>query len=128
MKILGLGTDIVEIARLQTSIKRTGQPFLEKVYTPEELAAAPDKDPRRGEFLAGRWAAKEALAKALGTGITEFCRLNEICTLNAPESRAPQMELRGSAADTARRLGVKEILVTIAHEKDYAVSTVLLQG
>lgn len=125
--IIGIGTDIVEIARLEQSIARTGDAFLQKVYTPAELTGAPEKSPRRMEYLAGRWAAKEALAKALRTGITSECRLNEIETLNEPQSRAPSMTLSGDALKTARRLGVKKIHLSIAHEKAYAVATVLLE-
>ena len=123
--ILGLGTDLVEIARLAKSVERTGQAFLEKVYAPAELEAAPAKEPRRTEYLAGRWAAKEALAKALGTGITEKCRLNEICVLNDPAGR-PVMTLSGSARETAGARGVRRILLSISHERTYATATVLL--
>ena len=123
--ILGLGTDLVEIARLAKAVERTGQAFLEKVYAPAELEAAPAKEPRRTEYLAGRWAAKEALAKALGTGITEKCRLNEICVLNDPNGR-PVMTLSGSARETAGALGVRRILLSISHERTYATATVLL--
>ena len=123
--ILGLGTDLVEIARLAKSIERTGKAFLEKVYAPAELEVAPEKDPRRMEFLAGRWAAKEALAKALGTGITEKCRLQEICVLNDPSGR-PVMTLSGSARESADALGVRRILLSISHEHLYATATVLL--
>jgi holo-[acyl-carrier protein] synthase len=125
--ILGLGTDIVEIRRLAQSIERSGDAFLTKVYTPEELAQAPERSPRRTEYLAGRWAAKEALAKALGTGITAQCRLNEICTLNDTLGR-PTITLTGSAKDSANAIGVKHIHISIAHEKDYAVATVILEG
>lgn len=126
MAILGLGTDVVEIQRLAQSITRSGEAFLNKVYHPEELRAAPTKDPRRIEFLAGRWAVKEALAKALGTGITHQCRLNEICTLNHPVTRKPYVLLEGAAQQTAESLGVEEFMVSIAHDGPMATATVIL--
>ncbi len=125
--IIGLGTDIVEIRRLAQSIARSGDAFLAKVYTAEELAQAPDREPRRIEYLAGRWAVKEAFAKALGTGITDRCRLNEICTRDEANGR-PVITLCGSAERSADALGVKNIHVSIAHEKEYAVATVILEG
>jgi holo-[acyl-carrier protein] synthase len=126
--IIGLGTDIVEIARLQLSISRSGEPFLRKVYTDTELAALPKNPERAAEYLAGRWAAKEAFAKALGTGITEACRLNEISVSNREPSRQPVILLNGSAAATAFSMGVRNIHLSISHEKNYAVATVLLEG
>ncbi len=125
--ILGIGNDIADIRRLESSIGRSGEAFLHKVYAPAELEHAPKRAPRRMEYLAGRWAAKEALAKALGTGITEKCRLNEICVLNDGAGR-PVMTLDGDAAATAAALGVKNIHLSIAHEKEYALATVVLEG
>ena len=124
--ILGLGTDIVEIERLRQSLERTGDAFLAKVYTDAERAAMPPQGPRRLEYLAGRWAAKEALAKALGTGITSECRLGEISVRNDPENGRPEMTLAGAAAATAARLGVRAIHLSISHERHYAVATVLV--
>ncbi|MCQ2397579.1 MAG: holo-ACP synthase [Lentisphaeria bacterium] len=108
------------------SIERTGQAFLEKVYSPDELEAMPSKDPRRIEFLAGRWAAKEALAKALGCGISDRCRLNEITVLNDGAGR-PVMTLEGASAETAHSMGVSKIHISISHEKAYATAVVILE-
>ncbi len=124
--ILGLGTDIVEIERLRQSLARTGEAFLAKVYTPDEQAAMPAAESRRMEYLAGRWAAKEAFAKALGNGITSECRLDEISVRNDPETGRPEMTLAGAAAATAARLGVRTIHLSISHERHYAVATVLI--
>lgn len=119
--------DLVEIDRLVASIERSGAALLEKVYAPEELSAAPENNPRRTEYLAARWAAKEALAKALGTGITAACRMNEICVRNDLQGR-PVMTLSGHTLETAKRHGVREILVSLSHERHYATATVLLLG
>ncbi|MBO7742152.1 MAG: holo-ACP synthase [Victivallales bacterium] len=127
-RIIGIGTDIVEIQRLQLSIQRSGEAFMNKVYTVAEQEAVPRNPERAAEFLAGRWAAKEALAKALGTGITEECRLCEISVENLQPSRKPVISLSGNAAATAERLGVRNMHLSISHEKHYAVATVLLEG
>ncbi len=129
LAVKGLGTDIVQISRLETSIQRTGDTFLAHVYAPEELKQAPPEGSvRRLEYLAGRWAAKEALAKALGCGITDKCRLREIVVLNEEGTRRPLLTLRGVTAKTAEGLGVRRCLVSIAHERDYAVATVITEG
>ena len=124
-QVIGLGTDIVRIDRLAQSVSRAGAAFLEHVYAQEELAQAPQPESsRRMEYLAGRWAAKEALAKALGCGITGQCRLTEIVVLNDPSGQ-PRMSLTGAAAQTAAALGVRQCLVSITHEHEYAAATVV---
>ena len=122
---IGLGTDLVEIARLRESIQRSGELFLKHVYAEEELSAVPKDGPRRLEFFAGRWAAKEALAKALGTGIGAKCHMNEICVLNDADGR-PVMTLTGTTRATADALGVTQILLSLSHDGGFATATVLL--
>ncbi len=124
-KLIGLGTDLVEIQRLKESIERSGEPFLARVYAPEELVVVPKTESRRMEFLAGRWAAKEALSKALGTGIGAKCHMNEICVLNDGAGR-PVMTLSGEAKATADALGVTQVMVSISHERGFAMATVIL--
>ncbi len=124
---LGVGIDLVEIPRLEASLQRTGDVFLAKVYHPRELEGLPSNPARRLEYLAGRWAAKEALAKALGTGITERCALKEVCVLNR-EDGSPVMTLEGAALRTAEERGVRRILLSLSHEKNYATAIVLLLG
>lgn len=129
MALRGLGTDIVRMERLEASIRRTGEAFLRHVYAEEELRQAPPEgSPRRIEYLAGRWAVKEALAKALGCGISAQCRMCEVVTLDDQKSGQPRLTLRGAAAETAGRLGVRQTMVSIAHEHEYAVATVITQG
>lgn len=99
---------------------------MEKVYSPAELSMVPAKNPRRIEFLAGRWAAKEAFAKALGCGITDKCRLNEITVLNDDAGR-PVMTVAGAAKETMRSMSVSKIHISISHEKAYATAVVILE-
>ena len=129
MTLRGVGTDIVEIRRLEESIARSGDAFLQHVYAPQELEQAPKEQTRRRiEYLAGRWAVKEAMAKALGCGVSAQCRMCEVVTLDDPLSGRPEVTLHGAAAETAARLGVRHCLVSIAHEHEYAVATVVTEG
>ena len=123
--IIGLGTDLVELDRLAQSVARSGEAFLRHTYSAAELAVLPPEGPVRIAFLGGRWAAKEALAKALGTGIGAACALREITVLN-DEAGAPVLTLEGNARRTTEARGVRRILVSISHEKNYATATVIL--
>ena len=124
MDIIGIGTDIVEIARLQKVIDSHGKHFLERVYTECELELLADRK-NSITFLAGRWAAKEAAAKALGCGIGEKCNFTDI-NISSNASGQPEMSFSGAAAKEAGRLGVTGIKLSISHEANYAVATVLL--
>ena len=125
--VIGMGTDLVELARLAQSVERSGQAFLAHTYSEAELAVLPPDGPVRLAFLGGRWAAKEAFAKALGTGIGASCSLKEITVLN-DSAGAPVLTLEGNAKSTADAKGVRRILVSISHEKNYATATVILIG
>lgn len=125
--LLGIGTDIVDISRLQATIERTGDSFLAHTYTRAELDACPAAGQRRFEFLAGRWAAKEACSKALGTGITAACALKEITVLNNSLGQ-PEITLAGQAEKTALAKGMTAVQVTISHEKQYACATVVIES
>ncbi|MBE6389824.1 MAG: holo-ACP synthase [Lentisphaerae bacterium] len=126
MKIIGLGTDIVEIARLKAVLDRFDCRFRERVYTVDELILA---DTKSGHipYFAGRWAAKEAAAKALGCGIGENCAFTDIEILNDDHGR-PVMSFSGAAAELAASLGVTDIKLSISHETNYAVATVVICG
>ena len=121
MGIVGIGTDIVEIARLESAIDRHGESFLRQYLTEEELVLLPELPQRRREFLAGRWAAKEAVAKALGCGFGAQCAWQDIRVLRG-EQGAPYVELTGATAKTAKALGVCGWHLSISHEKVYAVA------
>ena len=126
MEIIGLGTDIVEIARIERMLAEYGNEFCERVYTPEETAIAGD---RRGKivFLAGRWAAKEAAAKALGCGIGADCAFTDI-NITRDDGGRPVLTFSGAAAAYAAKLGVSSVKLSISHESRYAVATVILTG
>jgi len=126
MALLGIGVDIVEIERFASAMERSGQAFLDRLFRPEEQAyCSPQREPAR--CYAARFAAKEAVAKALGTGIGSllaWCDI-EICRM---ESGAPVVTLHGTGAETARCLGVSAILLSLSHSEHYAVANAVSVG
>ena len=111
-----LGVDIVEIPRIRDTLIRHGQRFLDRVYTPAEQAYCRGREPQ----LAGRFAAKEAVSKALGTGIRRIHWLNIEVLPN--RAGAPKVTLYGRAAERLAGLGFKTVEVTISHSRDNAVA------
>ncbi len=114
-----IGVDIVEIDRLAQSVDRFGDRFLKRVYTERELAYCNG----RATSLAARWAAKEAVSKALGTGIGEV-GWQEIEVVSEDNCR-PTLCLHGSAAELAARLGIAGFAISLSHAKEYAVAFVI---
>ncbi len=113
---LSTGIDLVEIERLEQAIRRHGRRFLERIYTPQELAEVGHSL----ASLAGRFAAKEAVAKALGTGIG-LVAWQEIEVLHGPQ-RAPALHLHGAAACKAEELGLSTWSISLSHTREYAVA------
>lgn len=122
--ILGLGVDVVELDRIARSWERFGLRFAEKILVPEEVARIPERNPV--PYLAARFAAKEAAAKALGTGISRGVTFHTIATGRA-ESGAPTLSLAGAALDRARELGAGRFHLTLTHGRDVAVAVVVLE-
>lgn len=123
--ITGIGIDLVEIQRIRQMIKRFEQSFLDRVYTPaEQREAGYRHDP--AAYYAGRWAAKEALGKALGCGIGSRCAFTDIETTNSPTGK-PVMTLSGEAAKTMAELGGKTIYISVTHEASYAIGNVIIE-
>ena len=96
--IIGNGIDIIEIIRLQHSIEKYQESFLDHIFTKEEQDTAQSKGEMRYAYFAGRWAAKEAVAKALGTGFGADCRWTDISISNDPKGR-PVLALSGVTAE-----------------------------
>lgn len=124
--IVGLGTDIVEIVRIGEMIERHGEAFLNRIYTPEEIQYC-QKRKHCNEAFAGRWAAKEAVMKALGTGFIRGIGWQDIEIL-AEKSGKPFVNIRGGAGEHARKIGVEKILITISHCRAYATATAIGVG
>lgn len=119
--ILGLGTDIVEIERVRSMIERHGDSFLKRCFTPDEIAYA-DKHRDSAVRFAGRWAAKEAVVKVLGTGFVKGITFHDIEVLPL-DSGQPRIQLSGGAGDIAISMGIHSVLITISHAKLYATAT-----
>lgn len=114
-----IGVDIVEIERVACSIDRFGDRFLRRVYTLQELTYCNG----RATSLAARWAAKEATAKALGTGIGAIS-WHDIEVVSDANQR-PSLYLHGAAAALAAQLGLQTFSVSLSHAKEYAVAFVV---
>ena len=124
--VIGLGTDLVEVDRLQASLDRFGPRFLDRIFTPAEQAYAARKR-QPAESLAARFAAKEAGAKALGTGISRGVSWRDLEVARA-SGRAPELLLHGRAAELAAALGVRHISLSLTHTSAYAFAVVVLEG
>jgi holo-[acyl-carrier protein] synthase len=119
---LATGVDLIEIARIDEVVSRHGKYYLERVFTPAELEYCG----KRAESLAGRFAAKEAVAKALGTGIGNVS-WKEIEILG-DEHNAPRLILHGMAESKARELGFTTWSVSISHSQSHSVAFVVAIG
>jgi holo-[acyl-carrier protein] synthase len=124
--VVGLGTDLIEIARIAQSIDRYGDRFLERIFTPREIAYCQRKK-NAAESFAARFAAKEAGAKALGTGISHGVGWLELEVAREPSGK-PRLELSGRAAAWAKRLGVTRSSLSLTHSRDVALAVVVMES
>lgn len=124
--LVGTGIDLTEIPRIRKSIARFGSRFLERIYTPAEVAYCLRKR-NAAESFAARFAAKEAAAKALGTGISHGVTWLEIEVSREPGGR-PGLRFHGRAAQLAERLGVTNAALSMSHSGSMAMASVALEG
>ena len=117
-----VGVDIIEIERIEAVLRRHGQRFLKRVYTPAEQAYCRGRVPE----LAGRFAAKEAVSKALGTGLRGIAW--QEMEILGDERGKPLVRLHGRAKARADELGLAEFTVSLSHSRDYAVAFVMAAG
>lgn len=126
MAILGIGTDIVEIARIEGVISRSGDRLAKRILSPNEwVQYQSHQQPSR--FLAKRFAVKEAAAKAFGTGIRNGLAFNQFEVSNDALGK-PLLVFREQAHLIAQELGVRSVHVTLADERLYACSTVIIES
>ncbi len=123
--ILGIGVDLCEVDRIEAAIKRHGERFLARIYTDAERSYC-DSKPNRFERLAGRFAAKEAAMKALGTGWRRGVAWKEFEVARA-SSGQPVILFHGVARQIAEELGATRALVSITHIKTMAMAQVVLE-
>jgi holo-[acyl-carrier protein] synthase len=123
--IIGSGIDLAEIGRIQQSIDRYGARFLDRIFTEAEQAYCQRKR-NAAESFAARFAAKEAGAKALGTGISFGVSWREIEVVRQPGGR-PTLKFHGRAAQIAAHLGVTRSALSITHTAELAMASVVLE-
>jgi len=124
--IVGLGVDIAEISRIEAAIRRYGEHFLHRLFTPAEIEYC-NSHRNRFERYAGRFAAKEAAMKALGTGWRRGVRWVDIEVVREPAGK-PTLRLAGQAGLFAAQLGVRNIVLSITHSGDTALAEVIFES
>jgi holo-[acyl-carrier protein] synthase len=125
VSIIGIGVDLVEVARVQHSLERFGERFLQRVFTAGEIEYSMSmKFPAR--HLAARFAAKEAVSKAFGTGIGKAMGWRDI-DVRKKESGEPFLVLGGRAKETAISRGVTQPLITLSHTDHHAIAMIVLE-
>ncbi len=120
--MLAVGVDIIEVARIERSIERLGQRFLDRIFTAQEQKYCEG----RPERLAGRFAVKEAVGKALGIGIGDV-RWQEIEVINDRRGR-PELALHGDAKDLSENLGLHSWSISMSHSEANAVGMAVALG
>jgi holo-[acyl-carrier protein] synthase len=125
MAILGLGTDIAEIGRLEKALTRNGDLFAERILADSEYQTYLSLK-QKARFLAKRFAAKEAASKALGTGIAQGVTFHDFIISN-DEYGKPILVLENRAKEIAAQLGISHTHLSISDERHYAVATVLFE-
>jgi holo-[acyl-carrier protein] synthase len=124
--IVGIGIDLLTVARMERALGRTGERFLSRVFTGDERAAC-EAAGGGAERWAARFAAKEAVLKALGTGWSGGVAWRQVEILTAP-GEAPSVRLSGRAREVARHLGAGVCHVSLSHEKLHAAAVAVLEG
>jgi len=126
MSIIGIGIDLVDCARIESSIERFGERFLKRVFTEGEISYSQSmKYPAR--HFAARFAAKEALSKAFGTGIGKSMGWRDL-DVQKKESGEPFLIFSGPAQELAAKRGVASALISLSHTEHHAIACVVLEG
>src|ERR1044071_2292301 len=124
--IVGTGIDLAEVPRVRASIERFGSRFINRIFTPAEIAYV-ERKANRFERYAARFAAKEAGMKAIGTGWKRGVRWQDFEVANLPSGK-PTLRLHGVAAEVASRLRVRNVSLSITHTAELGMAHVILEG
>jgi holo-[acyl-carrier protein] synthase len=126
MTLIGIGIDVVEVSRIKSSLDEFGERFLTRVFTEAERAYCGSQ--KRPELhFAARFAAKEAIAKAFGTGIGKDVGWLDM-EITRKQTGEPEVALAGSAAVFAESRGVSQVMVSLTHAKHYAAANAVIMG
>lgn len=126
MVILGIGTDIIECPRIGMMIEQHGELFLRRVYTDREIRYCQGRK-HAMEHFAGRWAAKEAILKAIGSGWSRGIAWTDVEVRNQPGGQ-PKVLVCGGAKEIAAQRGIADIMISISHCRTYATAYALALG
>ncbi|MEX0794599.1 MAG: holo-ACP synthase [Pirellulaceae bacterium] len=126
MQIIGIGTDIIECLRIAQMIERHGEMFINRVYTPHEIQYCGERKAATQHY-AGRWAAKEAVLKAIGTGWIKGITWRDVEVANQFGGK-PTIRLSGGALQSSRKRGIEEIQISISHCRSHAVAYSIALG
>ncbi len=124
--IVGIGADLSEVGRIQKAIERHGRRFIERIYTPREIAYV-ERKANRYERYAARFAAKEAGMKAIGTGWRHGVRWQDFEVTNLASGR-PTLQFHGVAAKVAEGLGVRNVALSLTHTAEQGMAVVILEA
>jgi holo-[acyl-carrier protein] synthase len=124
--IFGTGIDIVDISRFEKFVRENNEPLFNRVFTPHELAYCVTKR-RSAQHFALRFAAKEAFLKALGTGLRNGISWRDMEVVNDPFGK-PELQLGGRAGELCRENNVTRIFLSLSHDGNFAVASVILEG
>lgn len=125
--VLGVGVDLVDLSRIRNAFVRWGEKFCDRVFLDAEREYC-DAQAAPHRHYAGRFAVKEAVAKAFGTGIGDPIGWRDIQVVRDPQTGAPSVRLRGRAREIGRRRGVTRILVSLSHTHGQAVAQAVVLG
>ncbi len=125
--VMGIGIDLVENERMRTTLRRWDRSFKEKIFLPRERSYCESRAEPWNHY-AGRFAVKEAVSKAFGTGVSEHIGWLDIEVVRDRKTGAPSVRLSPKGKQLARKRGVEEVLVSLSHTRHYAVAQAVLVG
>ena len=123
MEIIGIGTDIIECLRIAQMIEKHGEQFVNRVYTPREIEYSSSRKSATQHY-AGRWAAKEAVLKAIGTGWIKGITWRDVEVENQFGGK-PVINLSGGALESSKKRGIDQIMISISHCRSHATAYAL---
>jgi holo-[acyl-carrier protein] synthase len=119
-QLISVGTDIIECVRIAQMIEKHGEVFLQRVFTQKEIVYCSSRKAATQHY-AGRWAAKEAVLKVLGTGWAKGIQWTDVEVVNEV-SGAPMIKITGKASEIAKDRGIREVMISISHCRSYATA------